>query len=473
MDDDISSNENDEPPGSGWICTFSPKALQNVIPTPKNSFRQLPLQPPTNANSRSARTESYSITLTADTLKRACKANSAVFVSSERSSRFREEFFPEASERDWNDWRWQLANRIKDLDSLERIVRLSENERCAIVGHRGSLPVGITPYYASLLDRDNSSQPLRRTVIRSTEENRISEEEEADPLNEDGDSPVPGLVHRYPDRVLFLTTGFCSVYCRYCTRSRLVGNRGGEYGFNMKQWEAAVEYIEQHPEIRDVLLSGGDPLTLPDSRIEWLLRRLRSIEHVEIVRIGSKVPAVLPQRITPALVRMLRKYHPLWMSLHFTHPDELTPETALACKRLSDAGIPLGSQTVLLKGVNDSVQTMTRLNQGLLKNRVRPYYLYQCDPVQGSSHFRTTVAKGLEILAGLRGYTSGYAVPHYVIDAPGGGGKIPLLPNYVQGHEGRGLVLKNYRGNLHRYPDPALLPSEPVCGGGLAGDEIL
>jgi len=397
-----------------------------------------------------------SFTVKTDPLKRSGKSNPAAFVSSERSLRFREEFFPGISEQQWNDWRWQLSNRIRDLSGLERILLLSEDERGAISGHQGSLPVGITPYYASLLDRRDARHALRRTVVKSGEENRILLEEEADPLNEDGDSPVPGLVHRYPDRVLFLTTGFCSVYCRYCTRSRMVGTLGGEYRFNLQQWEDAIGYIRRHSEIRDVVLSGGDPLTLPDSRIEWLLGRLRAIDHVEIIRIGTKVPAVLPQRITPALVRMLRKYHPLWMSLHFTHPDELTPETAQACNKLADAGIPLGSQTVLLKGVNDTVETMTRLNQGLLRYRVRPYYLYQCDPVQGSSHFRTTVDKGLEIIAGLRGYTTGYAVPQYVIDAPGGGGKIPLLPSYVHNHDGTTLSLKNYRGNLYRYPDPVL-----------------
>jgi lysine 2,3-aminomutase len=471
MDDDISSNENDEPPGSGWMYPYPPEALQNVIPTPGSNL-QKPKQTNLNKASYPAIYQgSFPFTVDSCALKQACKSKSAGCVISRRSLYFRETFFPGASERDWNDWRWQLANRIKDLAGLERIIRLSADERCAIDTHRGSLPVGITPYYASLLDPLDTEQPLRRTVVKSTEENLVLREEEADPLNEDGDSPVPGLVHRYPDRVLFLTTGFCSVYCRYCTRSRLVGHHGGEYGFNMKQWEAAIGYIEQHTEVRDVVLSGGDPLTLPDSRIEWLLHRLRAIAHVEIIRIGSKIPAVLPQRITPALVRILRRYHPLWMSLHFTHPDELTEESAQACKRLADAGIPLGSQTVLLKGVNDSVETMMKLNRGLLKNRVRPYYLYQCDPVQGSSHFRTPVEKGLEIIAGLRGFTSGYAVPHYVIDAPGGGGKIPLLPNYVQGYEGRDLVLKNYRGNLHRYPDHA------ACGAGteqpmnLCGDE--
>lgn len=378
----------------------------------------------------------------------------STFVISNRARQFRERFFPEASDAEWNDWRWQVRNRIKDLAALERIIQLSDDEREAIVRHKGPLPVGINPYYASLLDAMNPMQPLRRTVVMVTDEYRITPDEAADPLGEDSHTVVPGLVHRYPDRVLFLVTGFCSVYCRYCTRSRMVGNPGGEYRFNTDQWETAIKYIEAHPEIRDVLLSGGDPLTLSDERLEWLLSRLRRISHVEFLRIGSKVPVVLPQRITPELTNMLKKYHPLWMSVHFNHPDELTPEVAQACGRLADAGIPLGSQTVLLKDVNDNVETMMRLNQGLLKIRVKPYYLYQCDPVAGSSHFRTTVEKGLEIIRGLRGYTTGYAVPNYVVDAPGGGGKIPLLPEYVVGRDGDDLLLRNYEGKIYRYHDP-------------------
>lgn len=275
-----------------------------------------------------------------------------------------------------------------------------------------------------------------------------------DPLGEDHDSAVPGLVHRYPDRVLFLTTGFCSTYCRYCTRSRMVGEAGGEYSFSVPQWERALAYIEAHTEVRDVLLSGGDPLTLADDKLDWLLGRLRRIKHIEFLRIGTKVPVVLPQRVTKDLTRMLRKHHPLWMSLHFTHPDELTPEVAESCARLADAGIPLGSQTVLLKGVNDDVEVMRRLMHGLLRIRVKPYYLYQCDPITGSAHFRTSVDKGLEIIAGLRGHTSGYAIPTYVVDAPGGGGKIPLIPDPVVGREGGDLLLRNFEGGVYRYPDP-------------------
>lgn len=376
------------------------------------------------------------------------------FRVSPRSRAFRKRFFPEASETEWNDWRWQLQQRIKDLKTIERILHLSEEERSAIQRHKGALPVGINPYYASLLDPDNPTQPLRLTTVPVNGEYIRLPGEADDPLGEDAHTPVPGLVHRYPDRVLFLVTGFCSVYCRYCTRSRMVGNPGGEYRFSTDQWERAAAYIEATPTIRDVLLSGGDPLTLSDERLGWLLTRLQRIPHVEFVRLGTKVPAVIPQRITPALVRLLKRFHPLWMSLHFTHPDELTPEVRQACERLADAGIPLGSQTVLLARVNDDVDTMRRLVHGLLTMRVRPYYLYQCDPISGSGHFRTPVEKGLEIIRGLRGYTTGYAVPTYVIDAPGGGGKISLQPDNVVGRDGADLLLRNYEGRVYRYPDP-------------------
>ncbi len=377
------------------------------------------------------------------------------FVISPAASEFRKRFYSDSTRQQWNDWRWQLRNRIKDLQSLERILRLSQAERTAISSHTGPLPSSISPYYASLIDPADAGNPLRRTVVMVSQENDISPFEAVDPLDEDKDSPVPGLVHRYPDRVLFLVTGFCAVYCRYCTRSRMVGNQGGEYRFSLTQWENALEYIKSHTEIRDVLLSGGDPLTLADEKIEWLLSRLRRIPHVEFVRIGTKVPVVLPQRITPGLLNILHRFHPLWLSIHFTHPDELTPEVTQACGRLADAGIPLGSQTVLLKGVNDNIETMKRLCQGLLRIRVKPYYLYQCDPVAGTSHFRTPVSKGLEIIAGLRGHTTGYAVPTYVVDAPGGGGKVPLLPQTVAGRDGNDLLLRNYTGAVYRYPDPA------------------
>lgn len=374
-------------------------------------------------------------------------------VISPRAHAFRQRFFPTANAYDWNDWRWQLRHRIQDLATLARIIHLSDDEQAAIARHQGPLPVGLNPYYASLLDPDNPQQPLRSTVVPVTGEYVRAPGEAADPLHEDAHSPVPGLVHRYPDRVLFLVTGFCAVYCRYCTRARMVGYPGGEYRFSMGQWERAIAYIEATPTIRDVLLSGGDPLTLSNDKLAWLLARLRRIPHVEVLRLGTKVPAVLPQRITPGLTRMLKRYHPLWMSVHFTHPDELTPEARQACGRLADAGIPLGSQTVLLAGVNDNLETMRQLLHGLLTMRVRPYYLYQCDPILGSAHFRTSVARGLDIIQGLRGYTTGYAVPTYVIDAPGGGGKIPLHPPVVVTREDNALVLKNYEGRLYRYPD--------------------
>lgn len=380
-----------------------------------------------------------------------------------RGRAFRKHFFPNATKQDWNDWRWQLRNRIHDVVSLEKMLIISDDERRAFDSSgTASLPLAITPYYMSLVDPVNPRQPLRRTVVPIVSEHLRNVGEEDDPLHEDAMTPVPGLVHRYPDRVLFLVANACSTYCRYCTRSRIVGRRENNSSIDEK-WRQGMAYISSHPEIRDVLLSGGDPLTLSDEQLEWLLVGLRQIPHLEIIRIGTKVPAVLPMRITPALVKMLRRYHPLLMSLHMTHPDELTPETAQACERLADAGIPLGSQTVLLAGINDDVETMKRLCQGLLKIRVKPYYLYQCDPIPGSSHFRTPVSKGLEIIKGLRGFTSGYAVPSYVIDAPGGGGKIPLLPEYVAGREDGYLLLRNYEDRLFRYPDGGeALPNLPL-----------
>ena len=318
--------------------------------------------------------------------------------------------------------------------------------------HSGALPVSITPYYASLLDPDDPSDPLRRCVVPVVDECLHTEGEEEDPLCEDVDSPVPGIIHRYPDRVLFLVTDICSTYCRYCTRSRII-ERSKHHLINLEKWEKAIQYIAGNKNVRDVLLSGGDPLTLSDEKLEWLLMRLHKIPHIELIRIGTKVPVVLPQRITTALTAMLKKYHPLWMSIHITHPKELTPEMSAACIRLADAGIPLGSQTVLLADINDDVETMTRLVHGQLQIRVRPYYLYQCDPIPGSSHFRTPIRKGLDIIQGMRGYTTGYAVPTYVVDAPGGGGKIPLLPEYAVGWENGALLLRNYEGNIFRYPD--------------------
>ncbi|NQU69885.1 MAG: KamA family radical SAM protein [Rhodospirillales bacterium] len=377
------------------------------------------------------------------------------------SRQFRKRHFPEVTPEVWNDWRWQLQNRIRCLADLERFFDLSTRERAVLECRSTILPVAITPYYASLMAAADPADPLRRTHIPTDDEFVLSLGEADDPLGEGHDEVVPGLVHRYPDRVLFMTTPVCSTYCRYCTRSRLVGNTDG-WRLGGARWEQALSYIESHPEIRDVLLSGGDPLTLDTNRLDWLLGRLRSIKHVEIIRIGTKVPVVLPMRITSELTRMLRRHHPLWMSIHFTHPQELTREVTEACARLAGAGIPLGSQTVLLKGINDDVETMKNLMHGLMMRRVKPYYLYQCDPISGSIHFRTPLETGLDIIRGLRGHTSGYAVPTYVIDAPGGGGKIPLLPNSIIERDGDDILLVNYAGTTHRYPDPATTSQIPT-----------
>ena len=373
---------------------------------------------------------------------------------SQRSQEFLHTHFPGATVKDWNNWHWQIKQSVQSVAELSRYLHLSDNEIGISSEHAQNLPLRITPYYLSLLDPDNPEQPLRKSVVPVFDEYIVSKGEASDPLSEEHDSPVPNLVHRYPDRVLFLATGFCSTYCRYCTRTHMVAKDKCHIG--IKAWEPALQYIASHPEVRDVLISGGDPLTMPDLHIEYLLRRLRSIQHVEIIRIGTKVPVVLPQRITRPLVNMLKKYHPLMISIHFTHAGEITPETKEACEKLANAGIPLGSQTVLLRGINDNVASMKQLMQGLLRIRVRPYYLYQCDPILGSTHFRTPIEKGVEIIHGLRGFTTGYAVPQFVIDAPGGGGKIPLLPEYFMGHDGSDALLKNYEGKTFRYPDVTL-----------------
>ncbi len=404
------------------------------------------LNPPSSASpSASLRTDLA--------IKKATPAISR-FPVSERSRKFLRQFYPDAGINEWNDWKWQVRNRIRKLDQLERFMVLTEDEAETVRRRTANLPIAITPYYLSLLDPLDPEQPLRRTHIPVGDEFYRGPGEDPDPLGEDHDTAVPGLVHRYPDRVLFLTTGFCSTYCRYCTRSRMVGETNGEYSFSTSQWEKAAQYIEAHPEIRDCLLSGGDPLSIGDDKLEWLLARLRKIPHLEFIRIGTKIPVVMPQRITKNLCNMLKKYHPLWMSIHYTHPDELTPEAYEAATRLADAGIPLGSQSVLLKGINDDAMVLKRLYHGLLTMRVKPYYLYQCDPVSGSAHFRTSVEKGLEIIRQLRGHTTGYAVPQFVVDAPGGGGKIPLLPDYVLGRDGDDLLLTNFEGGTYRYPDP-------------------
>lgn len=367
---------------------------------------------------------------------------------------FREKWFPRAGIEQWNDWKWQIANRIRCGADLRGMFSLSPAEERALAKSQSRFPVAITPYYASLLDTDNAGDPLRRTVIPVDAEAVASPGESDDPLHEDGQSPVPGIVHRYPDRVLFLVTSMCATYCRYCTRSRMVGGCSGPARAPRERWEAAIEYIAAHKSIRDVLISGGDPLTLSNDHIQRLLHRLRAIAHVEIIRIGTKVPVVLPQRIDRPLVRMLKTYHPLWMSIHVTHPQEITPEVKRACERLADAGVPLGSQTVLLSGINDSVETLRSLFHKLMMIRVRPYYLYQCDPVTGLSHFRTPVSRGAEIIGRLQGFTSGYAVPRFVVDAPGGGGKIPLETPHRVGEADGSVLLRNYRGDVYEYPAP-------------------
>jgi lysine 2,3-aminomutase len=365
---------------------------------------------------------------------------------------FRRCHFPDISMSQWNDWQWQMRNRYTTVKGLSSFMKLSRAEIEAMSKHGARLPVAVTPYYASLLDTDDSSQGLRRTVIPVPEEFVHSAGENEDPLGEEPYRPVPAIVHRYPDRCLFLVTGFCGTYCRYCTRSRLVGDPS-EYRVDLKEWERGLEYIARTPAIRDVLVTGGDPLTMSDEKLDWVLSRLRKISHVEFLRIGTKVPVVLPQRVTRDLCRTFKKYHPLYMSIHVIHPSEVTEEMRVACGRLADAGIPLGGHTVLLQGVNDNVDVMKELMHKLLLARVKPYYLFHCDPISGSRHLRTPVEKGIEIISGLRGHTTGYAVPHYAIDLAGAGGKVALVPEYVRGREGDELVVRNYRGDEFRYPD--------------------
>ena len=351
----------------------------------------------------------------------------------------------------WNDWRWQLSNRVNSVEEIGSVLNLTDDERAGL-SSPDKFRVDITPYFLSLMDPDDPNDPIRRQVIPTDCEHEAFTSMMEDSLAEDRHSPVPGLVHRYPDRVLMLVTTQCASYCRYCTRSRIVGD--ATQNFNRHDVEAQLDYLRRTPQVRDVLLSGGDALTLNPKLLESLIRSLREIPHIEIVRIGSRVPVFLPQRIDDELCEMLAKYHPIWMNLHFNHPNELTPEVARACDRLTRAGIPLGNQSVLLAGVNDCVHIMKALVHKLVENRVRPYYIYQCDLVEGSGHFRTPVGKGIEIMEGLRGHTSGYAVPTYVVDAPGGGGKIPVMPNYLISYSDHKVVLRNYEGYITTYEEP-------------------
>jgi len=370
--------------------------------------------------------------------------------------------WPDVDATQWNDWKWQLKNRITSLAQLEALLELTPQERAGTILSGSKLALGITPYFFNLIDRQDPHCPIRRQVIPRLEETRISPSEMADPCGEDSHMPVPGLVHRYPDRVLFLVTDRCASYCRYCTRSRVVSG-AGEQELHI-DFEQAFRYLEEHTEVRDVLLSGGDPLLLSDDRLESILRRLRSIEHIEFVRIGSRIPIFLPQRVTPELCQMLQRYHPLWMSVHVNHPRELTVEVKEALGRLADHGIPLGNQSVLLSGVNDSVETMTALVQKLLVCRVRPYYLYQLDLILGSSHLQVPVSKGIEIIEGLRGHTTGYAIPQYVIDAPGGGGKVPINPDYQIYRDEEKIVIRNYEGQVFEYPEKSGEDAAVKCG---------
>lgn len=369
---------------------------------------------------------------------------------SDKTLKFRKHFYPNISELQWNDWKWQLQNRISTYKEISKFLNLSQEERLAIDVETTHCPFAITPYYLSIIDLDDQNSALRKTVVPNIKEQIISKGECEDPLSEEHTSPVEGIVHRYPDRVLFLTTGFCSVYCRYCTRSHMVD---GHSKIMRQHWDSAIQYIKEHKEIRDVIISGGDPLTLSDAEIDYLLSQLSTIEHLDMVRIGTKVPMVLPMRITENLLNIFRKYKPLYLSVHATHPDEITPESAKAINAIADAGVVMGSQTVLLKGVNDNIEVMSSLMHKLLKVRIKPYYLFQCDPIIGSKHFRTSVNKGKEIIHGLRGFTSGYAVPQYVIDTPNGGGKVPILPNYYKGRDKDNLYLYNYEGKVYAYPD--------------------
>ena len=364
----------------------------------------------------------------------------------------RELLFPNVPDEQWNDWHWQVRNRIETLEDLKKHIALTPEEEEGVMACLGTLRMAITPYYLSLIDPEDPHDPVRRQAIPTTKELHRSTADLEDPLHEDTDSPVPGLTHRYPDRVLVLTTDQCSMYCRHCTRRRFAGQT--DSAVPVDKIDKCIDYVAAHPEVRDVLLSGGDVLMLSDERLDYIFTRLRAIPHVEIVRLGSRTPVVMPQRITPELCAVLKKHHPVWLNTHFNHPNELTAEAAAACAMLADAGVPLGNQSVLLAGVNDCVHVMKKLVHELVKNRVRPYYIYQCDLSLGLEHFRTPVSKGIEIIEGLRGHTSGYCVPTFVVDAPGGGGKTPVMPNYIISQTPRRVILRNYEGVITTYTEP-------------------
>lgn len=358
----------------------------------------------------------------------------------------------DVTEEDWNDWKWQVKNRITTLEQLKQVINLTPEEEEGIKKSLEILRMGITPYYASLMDENDSHCPVRKQAVPTILETHYSKTDMEDPLHEDEDSPVSGLTHRYPDRVLFLITDMCSMYCRHCTRRRFAGSK--DCGMPTDRIDKAIEYIRNTPEVRDVLLSGGDALLVSDDKLEYIIKKLREIPHVEIIRIGTRTPVVMPQRITKELTDMLSKYHPIWINTHFNHSKEITKESTEACAKLANAGIPLGNQSVLLRGINDCIHVMKKLVQDLLKIRVRPYYIYQCDLSKGIEHFRTPVSKGIEIIEALRGHTSGLAVPTFVVDAPGGGGKTPVMPNYLISQAPGKVILRNYEGVITTYYEP-------------------
>ena len=381
--------------------------------------------------------------------------------------------FPEVTDEQWNDWKWQVKNRIETLEDLKKYVKLTAEEEEGVRKTLSTLRMAITPYYLSLIDPNDPHDPVRRQCIPTALETHQAAADLLDPLHEDEDSPTPGLTHRYPDRVLFLITDMCSMYCRHCTRRRFAGQTDNECGPD--RIEKALEYIEKTPTVRDVLLSGGDALMVSDKKLEYIISRLRQIPHVEIVRLGTRTPVVCPQRITPELCDMLKKYHPVWINTHFNHPNEVTAESRRACEMLANAGIPLGNQSVLLRGVNDCVHVMKNLVHELVKMRVRPYYIYQCDLSMGLEHFRTPVSKGIEIIEGLRGHTSGFCIPTFVVDAPGGGGKTPVMPQYVISQAPGKVVLRNFEGVITTYTEPTEYHSEcncPECQAARAKEQV-
>lgn len=383
----------------------------------------------------------------------------------------RKELFPNVTDEQWYDWKWQVKNRIETLEDLKKYISLTAEEEQGVANALKTLRMAITPYYLSLIDVNNPNDPVRRQAIPTGAELHQSEADLLDPLHEDEDSPAPGLTHRYPDRVLFLITDMCSMYCRHCTRRRFAGQHDCES--TQDRIDKCIEYIAKTPQVRDVLLSGGDALMVSDKMLESIIQRLRAIPHVEIIRIGSRTPVVCPMRITDDLVNMLKKYHPIWLNTHFNHPNECTPDAKAACERLANAGIPLGNQSVLLRGVNDDPRVFKKLVHELVKMRVRPYYIYQCDLSMGLEHFRTPVSKGLEIMENLRGHTSGYAVPTFVVDAPGGGGKTPVMPQYVISQSPNKVILRNFEGVITTYTEPENYTQGECDVDFLKGDEIV